>query len=434
MHRDIRRLAVPALLTLAADPLVSLVDTAFVGRLGTVSVAALGVNAAIFSLAFFAFNFLAYGTTPLVANAVGQGDSARVDRAITQAVAFAVALGVLVFVGLELGASFWVGLVQTPADVESSAIEYLRIRAIAAPAVLLITAANGAFRGKQDTVTPLRVTLILNLINVVGDAVLIFGLGWGLAGAATATAVAQWVGAGWFVWLLRRHWLGLGGVRRRELFEFIGIGWAILVRTGALLVALTFATASVARIGTAALAAHQIVMQIWLLLALLVDALAVAGQALVGRMTGSGDSDGVTAVVRTLSIWGLAAGVILAAAVMGAGPLLEPIFGVDREVAGLARHVLPLVAALQPLGALLFVGDGVYLGAGRFRFMAATTVVAGLCSVVVLQALDGWRDDLLGPWIGISVLLVVRLIPQVVAFQRAGSVVSRESSAKQAAR
>ncbi len=426
MNRQIARLAVPALGTLAADPLVSLIDTAFVGRLGTVSLAALAINAAIFSVAFMAFNFLAYGTTPLVARAWGRGDAASVARTITEALVLAVGLGLAATAVLLIGSRRWLEILQTPTEAFDQALTYLRIRALAAPAVLIILASNGAFRGRQDTLTPLRVTVGLNLINVVGDAVLIFVFGWGIAGAAVATVVAQWLGAIWFLALLAPDWLGLRAVKRHDLVPLLSAGWAIIIRTGALLAALTAATASAARIGTSAVAAHQVVMQVWLLLALLVDALAVAGQALVGRYLGEGDLTMVSAVVRQLTKWGLVAGGALAVMVMGLRPLLGPIFGVAPEVADLAVNVMPLVAAVQPLGAVLFVGDGVFLGASRFRFLAWTSSVASVASLGVIWWFDGTRTDLTGVWLGVSALLVFRLIPQVVAYARHGTVVAQE--------
>lgn len=426
VNRQIARLAVPALITLAADPLVSLIDTAFVGRLGTASLAALGINAAIFSVAFIGFNFLAYGTTPLVAKAWGQRDAGRVARTITQALGLAVGLGVLAAAVLFFGSKRWLAVLQTPAAAYEEALTYLRIRAMAAPAVLIITAANGAFRGRQDTLTPLKVTVWLNVLNVGGDALLIFGLGWGIAGAATATVIAQWFGALWFLRLLAPDWVGMKAARRDEVMTFLSAGWAILIRTGALLAALTAATASAARIGTPAVAAHQIVMQIWLLLALLVDSLAVAGQAIVGRLLGEGNETLVPTTVRQLTLWGLLVGTFLAGALLLVGALLEPIFGVTPQVAELAKGIIPFVAAVQPLGGVLFVGDGVFLGASRFRFLAGTSLVAGFGSIGVIWLLDGTRTDLLGVWLGIGTLLILRLIPQVVSFARHGTVSALE--------
>ncbi|MBT8202403.1 MAG: MATE family efflux transporter, partial [Acidimicrobiia bacterium] len=211
--RRIVALGLPALGALAADPLVSLVDTAFVGRLGTTSLAALGIDAALFGLAFFAFNFLAYGVTPLVAKALGEGDRERAASLISNALVAAIGLGVAVTILVQIVAVPALELMGATGDVLAEATGYLRIRVLAAPAVLIITLGHGAFRGHQDTRTPLYVTLALNAVNLVLDPVLIFGLDWGLNGAAVATLVAQWFGAAWFLALIgRRLGFSLSGV------------------------------------------------------------------------------------------------------------------------------------------------------------------------------------------------------------------------------
>lgn len=429
VNRSIARLALPALGTLAADPLVSAIDTAFVGRISPEALAALGVNSAIFALAFFAFNFLAYGTTPLVAEALGRRDFGAADRTITQAMAVAVGFGLVSLLVLEVGAEWWVRLLQAPEAVQAEAVIYLRIRALAAPAVLVIIAGNGAFRGLQDTVTPLKVTLGLNLVNLVLDPLLIFGAGWGIAGAATATAIAQWVGALWFVGRLRTRWRGMRSVQRGELFGFLSIGWTITLRTASLLVALAVATATAGRIGVDAVAAHQVVMQLWLLLALTVDALAVAGQALVAKAIGEGDTAAIEAIVRRLAFFGLGAGVVLAIGLLAIRPWLGVWFGIDAAVEALAVGVIPLVAAMQPIGGLLFVGDGVYLGAARFRFLAWGTAAGGAVAIALLLGWAGSRSDLVGIWTAVAAMVAVRLIPQVVQHARRGSVLAGGSPA-----
>lgn len=199
VDRRILALAVPALGTLAADPLLSLVDTAFVSRLGTVPLAALGVDTALFSFAFFAFNFLAYATTPMVARRLGAGDDTGAGRVVAQAVYLALGLGVVTATALIVFAPGLVRLMQASGEVVEPAVSYLRIRALAAPAMLVVTAGHGAFRGMHDTRTPLGVTFAANVANAVLDPVLIFGLGWGIEGAAAATVVAQWGAAAAFV-------------------------------------------------------------------------------------------------------------------------------------------------------------------------------------------------------------------------------------------
>ena len=263
LSREIIRLGVPALGALAADPLVSLVDTAFVGQLGSVELGALGVATAIFTLMFATFNFLAYGTTSLVARHLGSGRSDLAAQIVLQGIVLAIVIGLAGLVLVESATGGLLGLMQATDEVNSAATPYLRIRALAIPAMLLITVGHGAFRGFQNTVTPLVVTLGLNLVNLVLDPLLIFGLGWGIRGAAIATLIAQWVGAIWFLWLIHRSDWGLEW-RMPSLSEFrpfLNVGGALSVRTLSLVGLLTFATATAAALGTDEVAAHQVVSQ-----------------------------------------------------------------------------------------------------------------------------------------------------------------------------
>jgi putative MATE family efflux protein len=413
LDREIAALALPALGTLAADPLVSMVDTAFVGRLGTVPLAALGVNAALFSLAFVVFNFLAYGTTPRVARAWAAGRRDEAGRAVMQALTLAVATGVLATIVLVSAGGLLVTLMGATGDLREPALAYLRIRALAGPAVLLVMAGHGIFRGVQDTRTPLWVTLGLNLVNLVLDPVLIFGLGWGLAGAAWATVAAQWAGALCFLWILAGPRRDLLGPRPRvptvgELLPFLRIGGELSVRTFSLIATLTLATAVATRVGTAEVAAHQVAMQLWLLLALVVDALAVAAQALVGRYRGEGHPAAVRSVAARLLFWGGIVGLLLAFLFFVAAPWLPRVFTDDPVTLRTVALVLPFVIWMQPLNALVFVWDGIFMGKEDFRFLARQMVLsAGAAGAVLLLVLPmGW--GLPGVWWGIVALMGVR--------------------------
>ncbi|TVR58980.1 MAG: MATE family efflux transporter, partial [Gemmatimonadales bacterium] len=362
MDREIGALAFPALATLAADPLVSLVDTAFVGRLGTVPLAALGVNAALFSMAFVVFNFLAYGTTPRVARAWGRRDPVAVGTAVAQALTLAVGVGVLATAILLAAAGPLVSLMGATGELRDPALAYLRIRALAGPAVLIMMAGHGIFRGVQDTRTPFRITLLLNLVNLVLDPLLIFGFGWGLEGAAWATLVAQWVGAGAFIWLIfgpRRDLLGPSPhlPSFREVLPFLRVGGELSLRTFALIGTMTLATAVATRVGTAEVAAHQVAVQLWLLLALVVDAVAVAAQALVGRYRGEGNDIALRAMTNRLLVWGLGTGVLLSLLFLAAAPWLPRLFTDDPGTVARVAAILPFVIWMQPLNALVFVWD-----------------------------------------------------------------------------
>lgn len=415
MDREIGALAFPALATLAADPLVSLVDTAFVGRLGTVPLAALGVNAAIFSMAFVVFNFLAYGTTPRVARAWGRRDREAVGAAVAQALTLAVAVGVLATATLLAAAGPLVALMGAGGELRDPALAYLRIRALAGPAVLLIMAGHGVFRGVQDTRTPFRIILLLNLVNLVLDPLLIFGLGWGLEGAAWATVAAQWTGAGAFLWLLlgpRRDLLGPNPrlPRPRELFPFLRVGGELSIRTFALIGTMTLATAVATRVGTAEVAAHQVAVQLWLLLALVVDAVAVAAQALVGRYRGEGSDAALRAMTDRLLLWGIATGVILTLLFLAAAPWLPRIFTDDAATLARLAAILPFVIWMQPLNALVFVWDGIFMGMEDFGYLAVQMVLAGVAAGTVLLLVIPLGWGLTGVWSGIVVLMGVRAV------------------------
>ncbi len=411
--REMLALALPALGTLAADPLVSLVDTVFVGRLGVVPLAALGVNTAVFSMTFVVFNFLAYGTTPMVAREVGRGDRAAAGRLAVQALALALTLGAVVVVLLQLLAVPIARAMGAGGELLDPAVSYLRIRALAGPAVLLVTAGHGVFRGFQDTRTPLVVTLGLNAVNLVLDPLLIFGFGWGLEGAAWATTIAQWIGALWFARLIlvtRREALGVRPAvpRPAELLPFLRVGAELAVRTGALIGTMTLATAVATRVGTVQVAAHQVASQLWLLLALLVDPLAVAAQAMVAKYRGLGAAAVARRISNRMLAWGAGLSVLLALALLAVRPWLPAIFTDEAAVVGTVDRILPFVIWMQPLNALVFVWDGIYIGAEAFRFLAVQmALAAAVAAGVLLLVLPlGW--GLPGVWWGIVALMSVR--------------------------
>ncbi len=423
--REILALAVPALGALAADPLVSIVDTIFVGRLGVTPLAALGVNTSVFSLAFVVFNFLAYGTTPRVARAVGAGDRAAAGKVTVQALVLAGAIGLVVVLALEAFAEPIVATMGARGELRGPAISYLRIRALAGPAVLLIMAGHGVFRGFQDTRTPLLVTLGLNLVNLALDPLLIFGLGWGLEGAAAATLIAQWTGAIWFLWLLlrsRREELGtsLRLPRPSELLPFLRISGELTLRTLSLMGTLALATAVATRVGTVQVAAHQVGSQLWLLLALIVDALAVAAQAMVARYRGAGEPRTAREAANRLLAWGLGTGAVLSLLFLLLRDLLPQLFTTDPDALAAVATIMPFVIWMQPLNALVFVWDGVFLGAEDFRFLAVQMALSGLAAAIVLSLVLPLGWGLGGVWWGIVTLMVVRFVTLGSRYWRVG--------------
>ncbi len=413
--RDILDLAVPALAGLAADPLVSLIDTAFVGQLGRVPLGALGVNASIFSMTFVVFNFLAYGTTPRVGRAVGDGDREEAGRAVVRALTLAGLCGVAALIALQLLARPILLLMGASDELMEPALAYLRIRALAGPALLLITASHGAFRGYQDTRTPMVVTIGFNVVNASLDPLFIFVLDWGLAGAAAATAIAQWLGALVFLGLLlgvRREELGitLQWPALRSLVPFLKVGRDLLLRTASLVGTMTLATAVAARVGVTAVAAHQVAHQLWLFLALVVDALAVAAQALVSKHLGADASETARAVSDRLYQWGLLVGVVLGAGFYLLRPVLPSFFTDDPDTVAALLDVYLFVALLQPLNGLVFVGDGIYMGAEAFGYLAKAMIGTALVAATVLLLVVPMGWGLVGVWGGVATLMGGRLL------------------------
>lgn len=413
LDREIFRLAIPALGTLAADPLVSLIDTAFVGQLGKVPLGALGVAVAVFSIAFFMFNFLAYGTTPLIAGAIARGERGEAGKVTVAALGLGLAIGIGSTLLLELAAEPVLRLMGADADLLAGATTYLRIRVLGMPALLLATVAHGVFRGHQDTRTPLWVTGGISVANLILDPLLIFGFDLGLAGAAWATMIAQWIGALVFVWLLgsRREQFALRPAwpGREALRPLVGAGRALVIRSGSLLAAFTLATAVATRQGDAVVAAHQVAVQLWIFLALVVDALAIAAQALVGLHLAENPTRAAAYSRRILS-WGVVAGMALLALMAAGWGVLPGLFTNDADVVAEVTAVYAFIVVMQPLNAVVFVWDGIAIGASSFAFLAASTVASAIATAVVLAVVQQQGWGLPGVWWSLVAMMAVRFV------------------------
>jgi MATE family multidrug resistance protein len=418
LDRRILALAAPALGALAVEPLVSLIDTAFVGRLGTTELAGLGVNTALFGFAFFVFNFLAYATTPLIAADVGRGDQTAAGRTAVQAVALAVGIGLVGLVVLQLSAELLLELMGAEGAVVDAGTGYLRTRAIGMPGVLLVTVGHGVFRGVQDTRTPLLVTLAVSVINLILDPVLIWGVGLGLSGAGLASAIGQLLGGVAVLWLLTAGRTGLPLDWRvptlTEFRPFLAAGSALTVRTLALVSTFTVGTSMATRLGPSSIAGHQVASQVWLFLALVVDAIAIAAQAMVGKALGEDDRPTARAAANRMLVWGLVWGVALGVVFWLLRNALPTWFTPEADVVAVAVTLMPFVALMQPLNALVFVWDGVFIGAARFRFLAISMVGAAVLTIALLVR----ATTVTQIWWAITFLMVARVVPMALAYRR----------------
>ncbi|MEA2446596.1 MAG: hypothetical protein QOK47_233 [Actinomycetota bacterium] len=396
-----------------------MVDTAFVGHLGVAQLGALAVGAAAFTASFWIFSFLAFGVTPRVARALGAGDGRTADAIGVQALFLALLLGTgVMLIGVAFAGPI-VRIFGASPSVVTYAEPYLRIRAFAAIPVLVAQVGQGWMRGMQDTKTPMLVITAGLLINTVLNYVLIYPVGLGVEGSALATVIGQAAASIAFIILLRKRmtaprwrpdWSVVRGLLR--------IGLDLTVRTGALLAAMTVATAIAARMGEITLAAWQIAMQVFLLLAFTLDSLAIAGQAMVGRFLGAGDGVQADEVARRLIRLGLVLGAILLALVGLGSRWMARLFTEDGRVISLAGSLLLWVAIIQPLSAFAFTLDGILIGASDTRFLAVAMILSSgvyvLGSALALQF--GWGVE--GLAVAATAWLVVRSVTTGTRFAR----------------
>ena len=394
-----------------ADPLVSLVDTAFVGRLGATPLAALGIATAILSLGFWAFIFFSYGVTPLVSHAIGEGDRPKAARIIGSSLLAASALGVVISVFLIVFAGQLTDLMGAREEVHAHATAYLRIRSLAAPAVLVILLGHGAFRGHQDTRTPLLVTIAFNAGNVILDPILIFWVGWGLEGAAIATVVAQSLGAMWFVRLMRKR-LGaeFRGIRWDESVGLLRAGRDVVIRSTAIAIAYTAIARAAAALGTAQIAAHLVAVQILLLLSHVSDSLSVAAQTLVAGYSGARRGKELRAVSMRLLFWGFLLGGLFLLLLLLGRHVVPTWFSNDRGVIAALKGMWPILVFMQPLTVPIHVWEGVVMGATDFGFLARALVTSMVATLVVLVPVVYLEWDLSGVWWALMALYVGRAL------------------------
>lgn len=400
VDREIWRLAVPAFLALIAEPLYLLADAAIVGHLGTPELAGLGVAGVVLQTVVGLCVFLAYGTTAGVARHLGAGDLRRALAQGIDGVWLAVLIGGLTtIVGIvltpHLVAAFGVGT-----EVAGHAETYLRIALLGVTPLLVMLATTGILRGLQDTRTPLVVAVAGNVLNVVLNLVLVYGPGpvpaLGLAGSAIGSVLAQTASAVALVAVVVRAARAHGAPLtpdRAGIASAARAGVALVVRTLALRAALLVSTYAVTIAGTdegVRLATHQIAFTIWTFLAFALDAIAIAAQALTGRALGAGDVEGTRVLTRRMIRWGVVGGVVSGVGLAVLSPFLGALFTPDQAVRDLLVPVLVVAALGQPLAGVVFVLDGVLIGAGDGPYLAWAGVVVLLAYVPAVLVAASW--------------------------------------------
>ena len=411
--RRIAALALPALGVLAAEPIYLLFDIAVVGRLGVLPLAGLAIGGLILSVVSSQLTFLSYGTTARSARFYGAGDRTAAVGEGVQATWLALGLGLAIVAVVQVAAVPIVSAIAAGGDIAAAALPWVRIAIAGVPAILISAAGNGWMRGVQDTMRPLRYVLIGFGASAVLCPLLVYGwLGLPrleLAGSAVANLVGQWLAALLFcrALLVERVSLRLDlSVLRAQVV----MGRDLVLRTMAFQACFISAAAVAARFGAAALAAHQVVLQLWNFLALVLDSLAIAAQSLVGAALGAGQTAHAKSVAWRVTVFSTVAASVLAAVFAVGASVLPSLFTDDRSVLGAMGVPWWFMVAQLPIAGIVFALDGVLLGAGDAAFMRSATLVSalvGFLPLIWLSLVFGW--GLVGIWSGLSAFMVLRL-------------------------
>jgi putative MATE family efflux protein len=407
--REIVRLALPALGALAAEPIYVLVDTAIVGHLGGPQIAALGLAGTVLAGAFTIFNFLTYATTAVVARASGAGRMEDAARLAAQALWVSLAIGVVLLVVCELVAAPLLSGLGGHGQSGQFALTYFRIAAIGLPAALVALAGQGYLRGVSNLRRPLEIVVAANAVNLVLELLFVYVFHWGITGSAAGTAIAQaGMGVAFVIELLRPY----APSRRpswREMRPMVRIGRQIFVRTAALYASFLVAASLLARMGDAEIGAHQIAYELFIFIALVLDAVAIAGQVIVGRMLGAGDAAGAYDAAKRMVWWSVAIGTVVALILAPLSHALPAAFTSDPAVLHQAALIWPFLVVMQPLGGAVFALDGILIGAGDTRYLM-WSMLAASAVFIALAALAFTRDwGAVGVWAALDVLIATRL-------------------------
>ena len=426
--KDILRLAVPAMLALASQPLLSIGDTAMIGRLGVEPLAARAVGAAIIGGIYWIFTFLSFGTTTLVGYHHGAQDFRACGETYFHALCLALFGGIgVAFAGLLFAVPLY-QLMGAPENVVNEGVPYFRIYIASAPFTFIFFASVGFFRGTLDTRTPMIIAFLITGTHLLLDYGLIYGhFGLprlGLNGAAIAAWFGQLVGAAACLGIFffsrstmayRNAQWRMSFTRMRPLFR---IGSDLAIRTGALRGSLVFATSCAARMGASVLSAHEIAFQLMLLGSDVIDGLAVAGQALVAKYLGSAQKEKAYQMGKTLILCGAVAGLLFGIAFLGAQDAIVSFFTNSTDVKLLlGAGVILLVALFQPLNGIVFVLDGLLIGAHDTRFLMWAMLIGALGIFVPISWMSlNWGWGLMGIWAGVGALMSWRLLTLLYRF------------------
>ncbi len=406
-----------------AEPLYILADTAIVGHLGTAPLGGLAVSSSALLMIYGLCFFLAYGTTASVARLTGAGEK---EKAMTQAVQslwLAALLGICLAVFGYIFATPILRAMGASGELLIQARIYLRVSLYGAPAMLIMMAGVGYLRGLKDTVRPLWIAVGTAALNLVLEIIFIYGFGLNIGASAAATVMAQWVGAFLYLLLIGQaiipHRVPLGP-DFRTITQLLRVAWELFIRNFSLAGTFLVATSVATRIGDTEVAAHQVAYQAWFMLAMAMDAMAIAAQALVGNLLGSGEAEQARRVGQRTIVWSVGIGVIGGGVLAAVHTPLAQLFSNDQSVVALTGFLFMHVALMAPLSGIAFALDGILIGAGDQNFLAKVMTGAAAVTITLMLAtrlLDlgiGWL------WAAIWIFIVFRSLLLGLRFLRGG--------------
>ena len=413
-NRTLLVLSLPVLLSMTAEPLTALIDTAFVSSLGSISLAALGAGTTALSSLFWVFNFLGIGAQTEVAQADGRGQPEQARQIASLALAMALGFGSLLIVLLYPVSDAIAGLMGASGAVQDAAVEYMQVRLFGAPAVLVMLVSFGIMRGLQDMRTPLWIALGVNALNLVLDWLLIFGRGpipgMGVAGSALASTASQWLAALTGMILVARR-LGLSGsFSLRDVTRLLRAGGDLFVRTGLLTFFLAYTTRAATRAGADVGAAHQAIRQVYVFTSLALDAYATTVQSLVGFFIGRDARVWAKRVVRVGVNWSLWTGGVLGALMwLGRGGVSG--FLIPDSAVSVFTPAWAISALSQPISSLAFLTDGAHWGTGDYRYLRNAMIAATLTGILGINFIPPDSPDaLFWIWVVTGVWVTVRAV------------------------
>lgn len=417
MNKEILRLAIPNIVSNLSVPLLGLVDTILMGHLpdAEVYLGAITIAASIFNVLYWSFGFLRMGTTGLTAQAFGAQAEAE-GRLVLGRGLLVAAVGGLLMVALQIPIE-WGGMavMEGSASAKEIARQYFYIRIFAAPATLGLYVFNGWFLGMQNAVFPLVLSVVVNLVNIGGNLLFVYGMDLRAEGIAWGTVLAQYTGlllaVGLFAW---RY----GGARHKPdwkrlldpagLRHFFAVNGDIFIRTTCLVFVFTYFVSRSGSFGDAILAANALLLQLFYLMSYIVDGFAFAAESLVGKYTGTGKPEVLGKVVRQILIWGMGFGALFSLVYLLAGPQVLGLLSDEADVVEDAGRFLPWLVAMPLVGTFAFMWDGIYIGATATRTMRNTMLMATLLGFLPIWWLAKEPLGNHGLWLAMTTFMLAR--------------------------